>query len=329
MGRNEQYDFYKAVLIFGVVWGHAITGFGGGSASCNITWLLRLYDMPFFMLISGYFCSLSMKKYSLGELLLNKTTTILLPAVCWSIVYLRRFIVYYAGYYFLFAVFFSSVIVILIEKVFTRDNLKWLKWTCYFLIITALYMTDTRAFNLCYLFPFFLLGFYNDSWYKYRLLWFIAFIIGLCFWNDSYNIWNADTNVLHSYKVILVNIYRLLLGCASVATFRWLFDMAYMYFKTVQPSSVSLISKTIGQETLALYLSHVFIIYVLKYSIRILETKLGYNPLLGNERLLVYFITPIFTIITLIVCYKMIAWSKRNKYFKNLWGFKIRLSRSS
>ena len=30
MERDERYDFYKAILMFGVVWGHAITNFGGG-----------------------------------------------------------------------------------------------------------------------------------------------------------------------------------------------------------------------------------------------------------------------------------------------------------
>lgn len=313
--------------MFGVVWGHAITGFGGGEAPCNITWFLRLYDMPFFMLISGYFCRFSVKKYSLRELLFDKTTTILIPAIFWGIVYLRKFILYYAGYYFLFAVFFSSVVVILIEKLCSRDSIRWLKWVCYSFVILLVYMIDARFFNLCYLFPYFLLGYKNDVWYKHKMIWFVIFILGLCFWDNSYNIWNADTNILHGYKVAVLNIYRFVLGCGAVATMRMLFDMAYMYFKSLSPSRISVLSRTIGQETLGLYISHVFFIFVLKYSIKLIETKMGYNLFVINERLLVYFIAPVFSIITLIICYKLIEICKRNQYLKYLWGFKIRTAR--
>lgn len=329
MERNEVYDFYKAILMFGVVWGHAITSFGGGDVPCNITWFLRLYDMPFFMLISGFFCNISIKKYSMSVLLLDKTTTILVPAVLWSIIISRKLVLYYAGYYFLYAVYFSSVIVIIVEKVCNRDNLKYLNWMCYSFIIVLLYLIDSKPFNLCYLFPFFLLGYKNDTWYRHRLFWFVLFMLGLCFWENSYNIWNADTNILNGYNVILLNVYRFVLGCSAVAIMRMVFDMIYSFFKTACPSKVSLISQTIGRETLGLYISHVFIILLLKNVILIVETKFGHNPFLMNGRLLVFFIAPLFSMITLFICYKVIELCKRNRFLKLLWGFKIRLAKKN
>lgn len=326
MARNELYDFYKALLMFGVVWGHTITNLGGGDASCNITWFLRLYDMPFFMLISGYFLSFSVKKESIKGLLLDKTTTILLPALLWSIIISRRFVLYYSGYYFLYAVFFSSLTVILVERLCNQDKMRWLKWVSYSSIIIALYLIDNKPFNLCYLFPFFLLGYKNDNWYKYRLFWFVLFVSGACFWKNSFNIWNADTNMLHGYSVVLINIYRLVLGCAAIAVMRMVFDMAYMFFKTSNPSVISLISETIGRETLGLYISHVFVINLIKHGVGFLETNLGYNPFLFNARFLVYCLAPFISIIILFSCYKVIELCKRNRYLKYLWGSKMMIT---
>lgn len=153
MARNEIFDFYKALLMFGVVWGHTITHFGGGGISCNVTWLLRLYDMPFFMLISGYFLRRSMQKYNYRHLLLSKVTTILFPTVLWSLIISRGTSI--LGYYFLYAVFLSSVIIVLVEEFANKTVIKYL---LYFLLISLLYLIDYKPFNLCYLFPFFCLA---------------------------------------------------------------------------------------------------------------------------------------------------------------------------
>ncbi len=130
MERNERYDFYKAVLMFGVVWGHTITNMGGGEISCNITWFLRLYDMLFFMLISGYFLKFNVEKYNTKQLLLNKITTILLPTILWTLI-LTMGQHLFSGYYFLHAIFYSSVTIILIEKLLGSEEFKWLRILVY------------------------------------------------------------------------------------------------------------------------------------------------------------------------------------------------------
>ena len=56
MNRNAKWDFYKGMLIWGVVIGHMITALKAGG-DCYV-WLhtfLRTYDMPMFAFISGYF----------------------------------------------------------------------------------------------------------------------------------------------------------------------------------------------------------------------------------------------------------------------------------
>lgn len=320
MARNEIFDFYKALLMFGVVWGHTITHFGGGGISCNVTWLLRLYDMPFFMLISGYFLRRSMQKYNYRHLLLSKVTTILFPTVLWSLIISRGTSI--LGYYFLYAVFLSSVIIVLVEEFANKTVIKYL---LYFLLISLLYLIDYKPFNLCYLFPFFLFGFKTDIWQtNYKMLCFCLFLISICFWNDSFVIWKADTNILHGYKVLGVNIYRLSIGIVGVVTMKMVFDMLYDYFKKRYPSQLSLISETIGKETLGIYIFHVFIVTILlKNLVKLLNSKLGYNPFLVNEKFLVFFITPLFTILALFISYKFVSICKKNQFFKFLWGVRI------
>lgn len=320
MERNEVYDFYKALLMFGVVWGHSITYLGGGSSSCNITWFLRLYDMPFFMLISGHFLVFSVKKYSLKKLLLDKITTILAPTLFWGLL-LSRGHSWNGGYYFLCAVFFSSIAVAIVEKICKSNTIKW---TIYFVLIVVLNIINHKLFNLCYLFPFFLLGYKAKEWYnKNRIIWLFLFVLGICFWDNSYSIWNSDINILHGYKVLLLNIYRFVIGCAALATMRMLFDMGYNYFKSLYPKQTSLISKTIGQETLSLYISHVFILKLIGICIKYMDSHIGYNPLMINERLLVYVISPILSMVVLWACYIFVKTCKSHRFFSPLWGFKL------
>lgn len=85
MERDNKHDFYKGLLMWGVVWGHCITVLlNGAENNIGIHLILRTYDMPFFMLISGFFFAFSIKKYTLKDLLKNKITTILLPTFFWD-----------------------------------------------------------------------------------------------------------------------------------------------------------------------------------------------------------------------------------------------------
>lgn len=54
--RFEWPDYLKGILMFGVVWGHLITTFLDGSPNhISIHWIIRTFDMPFFMLFPDIF----------------------------------------------------------------------------------------------------------------------------------------------------------------------------------------------------------------------------------------------------------------------------------
>lgn len=71
--RKEWPDYLKGILMFGVVWGHLITTFPDGSPNhISIHWIIRTFDMPLFMLLSGYFLSFSIKKHGILTNITNK-----------------------------------------------------------------------------------------------------------------------------------------------------------------------------------------------------------------------------------------------------------------
>ncbi len=195
----------------------------------------------------------------------------------------------------------------------------------YIVIIIALYMIDYKPYNLCYLFPYFLIGYKNDIWYKkIKMAWPILFVIGICFWKGKYTVWNSDTNILHGYEQIIINLYRFAIGLVGIATMRMVFDMLYMYFQQFYPKLITSFSNTIGRETFGIYIFHVFIVvYALKRAVVIFYDYIGFNPMFTEERLSVFIIAPVITSFALYVSYKVIKMSKMNRYVKSLWGFKI------
>lgn len=81
--RDSKIDFYKGMLMVGVIWGHTINAYHLSDYTCWIHLFFRTYDMPFFMLLSGVFLAVSIQKYDLKKLLLNKLTTLFVPLAVW------------------------------------------------------------------------------------------------------------------------------------------------------------------------------------------------------------------------------------------------------
>jgi hypothetical protein len=155
MKRNEEVDFFKGLLMLGVIWGHTITSLKCGSTSSIwIHTFFRTYDMPFFMVISGFFLSYSAHRYTTVTLIKNKLTTIALPAAVWSLVFYHH----PWNNYFLWAVFVSSVIVILTCALIKHSKIRII---CFTMITLAFHTTNMYIWNLPYLFPFFVLGYYG------------------------------------------------------------------------------------------------------------------------------------------------------------------------
>lgn len=111
--------------------------------------------MPFFMLLSGYFLSFSIKKHGILTNITNKLTTILFPTILWSLISsLGRSI---HGFYFLYAVFWSSIITL-----FCSLFPKAIRFILYALFVIGFHCINAKWSNLSYVFSYFIIRIYHQ-----------------------------------------------------------------------------------------------------------------------------------------------------------------------
>lgn len=214
--RNEIVDWYKGILMWGVILGHTITALKGGLnvGPVFLHTFLRTYDMPFFMILSGFFLQKSLYRHGIKYVLINRVTMVLFPILLWNIVSLNY---NFTSFYFLWAVFVSSFVCVAsytFEKEL-RKSVFHIELLLELAFAIVLYFVGL-PWNLFYLYPFFIFGRYLkniDFKLSNFILMFFSFIFLLCFWKGTYSPWimGADAWKLEETS-ILVYIYRFLLG---------------------------------------------------------------------------------------------------------------------
>lgn len=311
--------------MFGVIWGHTITNLlAGADNSIMIHRIMRTYDMPLFMVISGYFLAFSLSKKSLIESLKDKVSGILLPVVIWDLIitYGRSL----GSLYFLWAVFFSSLLVTFVAKM-VRDNR--IRMTIFVLITVILNFIPVTLCNMSYLFPFFAAGYLvNEMKVSVSKLGgalsLQVFVILLCFWKSEYNIWNTGTyfKCFNSDSLGIV-VFRYAIGVVGCVVFVWFFNMLYQYYEKHRTWLFDFICIS-GKETLAIYILQDIVLFkFLKHGVLVLSNHLGYNPFLWNETFMGYVIATVLAFIVLFLIYKLAILVKSWRYTKYIFGGKI------
>lgn len=320
MSRDSRFDFYKGFLMLGVLWGHTITALLCNEPNHNqIHSLFRIYDMPFFMLISGYFLSISISRYNLKSLLLNKTTQILVPTILWSLINSKFTSI--SGYYFLWAIFLSSCICILITKKIQSSSLRL---TIFLFIIIVLHLQPYSIHNMPFLFPYFVIGFYSKLVFKKcNLLIILLFVLGFSFWNSSYSVWSSGCYLFAGNNIGIIISFRTIMAILGIILAKRIMDLLYNT-TSVEKSWFYKLMINSGKETLAIYILQAILIEgILRKICLLLYHKLNFNIFNINEGVLGYFYAPVISIITLYSLLKLISLIKKNQCLKNLFGFKI------
>ena len=320
--RNRVIDFYKGILMWGVIWGHFITACFAGwcDKPVGIHTFFRIYDMPFFMLISGYLLQGSINRYSLKQLLMNKVTYLLVPLAVWNILLWD-----WKNFYFLGAVFASSVICIGVHAMAKR----WGRWTellLYGLVIVLLHIVRS-PWNVSYLFPFFCVGFFlSDLDFKlrkpYLLLVIAGFIAGVVFWKPAYSGWALRYDAWQTdIRAIGIYIYRFVLGVLGCVTMAQVFQ----WFYRVLPAKWVRYLSSAGSETLGLYLLQGVIVefamkkLVLHADMSFFDAHLAIvHPVVG------YMVAPVFAALLIGILLVAVRWMKASKYTRWLLGFKLK-----
>ena len=329
--RNERMDFFKGVLILGVIWGHTIQNFCVGSIDfVSPYWNVQTFDMPMFMIISGFFLRSSLEKKTFIEILKDKATTLLLPALIWGVVVIGRAqsLDSFSALYFLWVVLFSSLVVATVAK--TIKSILW-QLAVFALITVVLNFTPVWLWNASYLFPFFCLGYFVNAlgvnaskWFRYGSIWLFLFALMLCFWKKDYTVW-ATKPWLTSFELknILIVLYRYVIGFAGCGAFVVLFNILYTYYcRRVTPLFRFIVK--CGKETLAIYILQDIILFkVVRNIVLILTDKLGYNPFVIYANVLDYVLAPVFAFVITWIIMWGVNLIKGFKYTKYAFGGKF------
>lgn len=325
--RNQKVDFYKGLLMWGVIWGHTITALANKTLNEGIFIhsFFRLYDMPFFMILSGYFLFKSIEKKSFKNLFWEKITKLLIPILLWN------WIIHFPypsteSFYFLWAVFISSILTITIHTITQQLKLKlYVRLFLFLGVILSLFLLPYQQFNLFYLYPFFVLGYLSNT-IQVKLKFiplFILFVISICLWEPEYSPWKTNPTTLNGHFT-LIYLFQFFIGAiGSFVMWRiWSF-----IFKS--NPIINLITKT-GKETMALYiLQTIAIEIILSKIIRYVQTEIwdGINYLTvspKNTYLMAYVMAPIIAFISIVILYKIIIITKSNTCLSKIWGFNIK-----
>lgn len=321
--RDETIDFFKGLLILGVIWGHTITALSLDHFDSGV-WIhrfFRVYDMPFFMLLSGFFLSKGVKKYTLKTFLVNRAGMLLIPIVVWNVAGRTYNMM---NFYFLWAVFISSVICV------TGYNLRkrlmgGAEMIFYILVILFLHVYKV-PWNIFYLFPFFCYGYYMKNVkfditpMKLVALWLFV-SLGMCFWQVKYNPWNCSWDAWkHNEYAVLVYVYRFALSIATVYLIANLFKVLYNSIT----GEIKQVILNAGKETLAIYVLQYFVIEVLLHKLMSMIKTDWYNinPSLVQD-VIGYFVAPIVAFFAMVAMLYLIKIIKSSKWTKWVFGTKL------
>lgn len=322
--RNLRYDFYRGMLIIGVVIGHIITALrqgGGGTPWIHV--FVRTYDMPMFAFITGVFLKKSCDKHSVWTNLLNKTTTILLPTVLWNIIITRDFS--FGCLWYLWSSYIASVGIIVIHWLTKKKPM--IRPVFLILMILAFHMPHMTRYYVGFLaFPM-VVGYYYDGVlemlnnenkiFYYRIAVVITFVTLLCFWKPEYSIWNLGCEILGNNGNIMANVFKMLyrgiIGIMGSLTMKYLFDA--IYDKTEASERMNCIVKgleSIGKYTMEIYILQTIIVEIYASKLySILIAVIGFNPLIFNSDFLGWVVAPILAIVAVICCYYIQIWIKK------------------
>lgn len=340
MSRNDKLDFAKGILILGVVYGHILNEFKLESGvSFWLHTVIRTFDMPFFMIISGYLLSFSVQKYDPGKYILNKLSNILFPLVLFSgsaslaldIIYgkveLSGILKSVIGYWFIWAILVFSIIFILLYQIKNRFLYYSLALTVG--VLFHLIPTQYDIWNLSYVYPFYYIGFHLpgivrkiDERYRRsgQLVGVGIFVVLLCFWKTDYTIWNTSGYLLTDfiYRISVVS-YRFAIGLTGCAFAYTIYDCIYDKF-----GRCAVISN-IGKTSLINYIIHPILLSVFFRKLVMLTVGACHtNIFVLNPRLSEYVIAPIIAFLISLMIAAAVKWIKKIPYAgKYLFGFNI------
>lgn len=348
--RIEYFDFLKGVLICLVVWGHICSYLSGLDYEYNaVTRYVRLFQMPLFIMVSGFFS----KDITSIKVLVNKIVKdfkhIGLPLITWCLLAFiihsimmryynlppKHYMSYLSAYWFFPCLLCCS---------FVWHTLSFLKSVSYTIGVFLIFLSIIAVFFIpdyfyfSFLWVFYLLGVFTKKVYPYIQNWtnrggylvdcqnvarliIYSFVIyagltietTMTFYNQTNNILNEGLTLSHIFNeaVFLIWRYVVYISASLVALdMFWIFHRLFSkYFSSFNKTLIA-----IGNETLFIYVFHILILYfVLNPIVKLATSNLGI--LIGFPFIRYYVVSTIICLIVIFVSMYLVSKIKNTKYF--------------
>lgn len=319
------------MLMWCVVYGHTVDALLCGTRHSPV-WLhvfVRTFDLPFFMVLSGYFLNRSLEKRSAWSVALNRVSMIFAPIAVWTL--LRGHLNVFCGtYYFLWAVLASGMICIaghVATSWLPRRMGKGLEFLLYAGMTVLLHFVNI-PWNLFYLFPFFAAGYFmNDVRFdlpgRAGFIVPIVMVAGLCFWSPGYTPWRTGALAWRDNPAAIgIFVYRFVLAIAGVFVMAKVFEVA-RNLKGEGSFFVRSITDA-GRETLAIYIMQTILVErLVRRMCGILWARLSVAPTQPVVNLVGYVLAPMASFLFVVGLSWIIRQMKSIPVLRHTFGFKV------
>lgn len=268
------------------------------------------FHMPVFMMLSGFFAG-SLKKQSIAYLLKRRFIPILLPMILWTGLssiwhptWRSNFL--WGEYWFLNCILVIYILFFFIRYIPERFEAIF----CLFLCAITMVISKFSYAHVNSMMPFFFLGFFlkkNYSEIKKKSVYicgisFVVFCVMSFYWDIQWTIYLTPIQLLqNSLEDIIHIIYRLIIGTSGALFLFTFFDLFYDRIKGLKLTKWL---EWMGKYTLAIYIIHYFFYWV--YLLPSCATGVFFFD--------DFIITPLYTIVLVLVCTLIIKIVRRNKY---------------
>ena len=333
--RIDDFDFIKGCLILFVVWGHFCMYLSGTDYEKNLfTTYIRLFQMPLFIFISGFFQKPVFGRIQAVKKVLKSIKHIAIPMVSWTVlVYVAKLLLNKSNYnglgYFIeqthgiVSLFWYLGCLLMCLFLYTAislcQNLNKLLGYFFFLVsIFMMTMVNVKIFHFSFLWIFFCLGLYtkyvlnNTSLLKQIPKWIEIIVVIILMitvlllgyqYETCWTFYNADNCVFtHDSgwnSEILFVVYRYFIYIATTFCSFYLLKKLYSVIKNTRIAAVIV---SLGKETLFIYVSHVAFLSLFAHPVIVLIT--ADNVVMQDSPIIRYYlICTICTIVLVVILF--------------------------
>lgn len=345
--RDRRIDMLKGIAVLCVIWGHVIQALSADTMDFfenPVFKVIYSFHMPLFMLISGYLFYGSLGKRSLGQMIKNRITRLLLPILVWntlnyivhivvSLLYTQSCQISLGGYldalrnlWFLWAVLAASLIVaVIVKKVPKKMRIPAMIFGSVFLLVFP------YRWQIVWMYPYFIIGYYFCE-YKARIAEkikriqlgaVVLYLIMIFFYEKKHYIYISEISPLHSAYgfggQIAIDLYRWVIGLAGSIAMTIPVNVAVQLEQRKVLTKILHMLEELGMHSLQIYVIQAIVLeYIFSFFYSEFVTIVGKNYLGEHILLFQIIVAPLLSVFLSALLNKLVQLLGRIQLFKKL-----------